>query len=57
MDTWFDSRHVLANEESGLYFADLRKISVAFDIPSVSSENQTSLFNNNSFNNDDCLIH
>ena len=43
MNTWFDSRHVLADEESSLYFADLRKISEAFDIPYVSSENQTSL--------------
>ena len=25
-DTWFDSRHVMVDEDSGLHYPDLRKI-------------------------------
>ena len=45
MDTWLNSRYVLVDEESGLYFPDYSKIAESFDIPFVSISNQNQLKN------------
>ena len=45
MDTWLNSRYVLVDEESGLYFPDYSKIAEAFDIPFIVISNQDQLKN------------
>ncbi|MBD23672.1 MAG: acetolactate synthase [Candidatus Marinimicrobia bacterium] len=45
MDTWLNSRYVLVDEESGLYFPDYSKIAESFDIPFISISNQDQLKN------------
>jgi len=45
MDTWLNSRYVLVDEESGLYFPDYSKIAEAFDIPFIIISNQDQLKN------------